>query len=104
YAGKVSGKTSSNYTKSIELELTGPAPFDIRVRRVTADATTSNVTNAFSWYSYTAIQSVKLRYPNTAYTFLRIDAEQFSNVPARTFRWRGVRVKVPTNYDPSERS
>ena len=104
YSGKVEGKTNSSYTKSVEFDLPGAAPWDVRLRRITDDATTSNINNAFNWFSYTAIQSVKLRYPNTAYTYLRIDAEQFSNVPDRTFKWRGVRIRVPTNYDPVARS
>lgn len=104
YRGKVEGKTNSKYTRSVEFALTGSAPWDVRVRRITDDATTSNISNQFSWFSYTAIKSVKLRYPNTAYTYLRIDAEQFSSVPSRTFKWRGLRIKVPTNYNPTTRA
>lgn len=104
FSGTVAGKTNSKYTRSVAFQLPGSAPWDVRVRRITADAVGGNVANAFSWFSFTEIQTVKLRYPNTALVRMRIDAEQFSSVPARTFDWGGLRVKVPTNYDPVNRS
>jgi len=98
------GKTMAEYTRTVEFDLPGSAPWDIRVRRTTPDSTSSAIVNAFSWYSYTAIQSVKLRYPNTGYALTSIDAEQFSSVASRAFHWRGLRVRVPTNYNPVTRA
>jgi hypothetical protein len=103
YRRTVSGKCMSLYTRSVLLNLSGGAPYDIRVRRLTADSTQSNVTNAFSWVSYTEIQQVKLRYPHRAIARLIVNAEQFSRIPVRSYRWRGVHIKVPTNYDPITR-
>ena len=34
-------------------------------------------------------------YPDSAYSILRLDSEQFSSVPKRAFRIRGVKVKIP---------
>lgn len=99
----IEGKTNSQYSKSFEFSLTGSAPWNIRVRRISADPAGSNVANAFKWSSFTEIQSVKLRYPYTGYTFLRVDAQAFNQIPARTFKWRGKKIKVPTNYNTTTR-
>ena len=34
-------------------------------------------------------------YPDSAYTSLRLDSEQFSSIPKRAFRIRGVKVRIP---------
>ncbi len=34
-------------------------------------------------------------YPFTAYSFLQFDAYQFASIPKRTFRYRGIKVKIP---------
>jgi len=99
----ISGKTNSQYSKSFEFALVGNAPWDIRVRRITDDPPGANVANAFQWASFTEIQSVRLRYPYTGYTFLRFDAQSFNQIPPRTFRWRGKKIKVPTNYNTTTR-
>ncbi|MBI5334749.1 MAG: host specificity protein J [Burkholderiales bacterium] len=97
---RFSGKTTSTYTRSYQLELTGPAPHNIRVRRLTADAAQSNVVDKVYWASYTTIKSVRLRYPHTAVARIYVDAQQFSRIPTRAYDWAGLRVAVPSNYDP----
>jgi len=37
-------------------------------------------------------------YPLTAYSFLQFDAYQFQSIPKRTFRYRGIKVKIPEEY------
>ena len=37
-------------------------------------------------------------YPFTAYSFLQFDAYQFQSIPKRTFRYRGIKVKIPEEY------
>ena len=34
-------------------------------------------------------------YPFTAYSFLQFDAYQFASIPKRTFRYRGIKVRIP---------
>ncbi len=96
----VEGKTTSRYTRSKQFSLPGSAPWDIRVRRVSADSSSQLVANAFRWSSYTEIQSLKLRMPNSALCRLRVSAQQFSRIPVRAYHVMGMRVRVPTNYDP----
>lgn len=103
YRRTVSGKNMSLYTKSVSVALNGGAPYDIRVRRISPDSTTSSVVNAFSWIAYSEIQSVKQRYPHSAVSRIRVDAQQFSRIPVRSFDWKGRYLQVPSNYDPVTR-
>jgi predicted phage tail protein len=99
----ITGKASSKYEKEYRIELTGDAPWDIRLKNVNVDATTSNDQRKTFWASYTEIEDVKLKYPNSALVGLRIDAAQFQNIPSRAYDIEGLRIKVPTNYDPPSR-
>jgi predicted phage tail protein len=100
----ISGKTTSKYERSTRIALTGSAPWDIRVRRITANSTASALQNRTFFESYTEIVDGKFRYPNSAIIGVRIDASQFSNIPKRSYDLKLLKVKVPTNYDPVERS
>ncbi|HXF66197.1 MAG TPA: phage tail protein, partial [Burkholderiales bacterium] len=100
----ISGKTTSRYQRSYRIELPAPGPWDIRVRRITPDSTQSNLQNKTFWDSYTEIIDAKLRYPNTALVALQVDSAQFNRIPRRGYDIRGLRVRVPVNYDPDTRS
>ncbi|MGE3348211.1 MAG: host specificity protein J [Ramlibacter sp.] len=100
YKTKITGKTVSRYQRAVRLALSGPPPWDVRVRRVSPPASGSNQQNAIWFDSYTEIQSLKLRYPNSVVHGLRISAQQFSRVPQRAYDMLGIRVQVPVNYDP----
>lgn len=100
----ISGKTTSRYQRSYRIDLPAPGPWQIRVRRLTPDSTTSNLRNQTYWDSYTEIIDAKLRYPNSALVAIQIDASQFNRIPRRGYDIRGLRVKVPANYDPTTRS
>ena len=92
---KITGRTADAYQKEYRLNITGAFPVDIRVVRVTADSTSSNLIDAFTWTSFGEIIDNPSTYPNSAYTSLRIDSEQFSSIPKRAFRIRGVKVRIP---------
>jgi len=100
----VSGKTTSKYERSYRVELTGSAPWDIRVRRITPDSTKAALQNKTFWESYTEIIDAKLRYPNSALVGIKIDSSQFNNVPRRAYDVKLLKVRVPTNYDPVNRT
>jgi len=91
----ITGRTADAYQKDYRVSFTGSFPVDIRVVRVTADSTSSNLVDAFTWTSISEIVDDKQRYLNSAYTNLRIDSEQFSSIPKRAFRIRGVKVRIP---------
>lgn len=100
----VTGKTTSKYEKSHRIQLTGDAPWDIRVRRITADSISSALQNKTFWESYTEIIDGKFRYPNSAIVGVRIDASQFDSIPRRSYDLKLIKVKIPNNYDPVTRS
>ncbi len=100
----VTGKTTSRYQRSYYLALSGSAPWDIRLRRITPDATQSSLQNKTSFDSYTEVIESKLRYPNSALMALRVDASQFPTIPRRSYDLKLLKVRVPSNYDPATRS
>jgi predicted phage tail protein len=95
----ISGRTADEYRKDYMITLTRPNPaniVDIKVTRITDDSTDSLLTNAFQWSSYTEIVWAKLTYPNSALVGLRVDAEQFSSIPARSYLVKGIKVQIPS--------
>ena len=99
----ISGKTTTRYQRDYRIELSGSAPWDIRVRRITADSEKSNIQNQTFWDSFTEIIDTKLNYPNSAIAGIQVDAEQFSAIPKRAYLMKGLRIRVPSNYDPITR-
>ncbi len=91
----ITGRTADAYQKEYRVNITGAFPVDIRVVRVTPDSTSSSLIDAFTWTSFGEIIDNAQTYPNSAYTSLRIDSEQFSSIPKRAFRIRGVKVRIP---------
>jgi predicted phage tail protein len=100
----ISGKTTTKYQRSYYVPLTGSAPWEIRIRRITADSTSTAVQNKTFLESYTEVIESKLRYPNSALVALRVDAAQFSSIPRRSYDMKLLRVRIPVNYDPTTRS
>lgn len=100
----ISGKTTSRYQRSYLVKLDGEGPWDIRVRRITADSTSSALQNKTYWDSYTEVVEQKLRYPNSALVGISIDAAQFKSIPTRGYDVKLLKVKIPSNYDPVRRT
>jgi predicted phage tail protein len=100
----ISGRTADEYRKDYVIEFTGTlGNTNIRVTRVTADSTDTLLTNAFRWSSYTEIIRAKLNYANSALVGMRIDAEQFSSIPTRSYLVKGIKVLIPNgvSIDPA---
>jgi hypothetical protein len=93
----IAGRTGDLYQRDYLVGFTGPKPVDIRVTRITPNSTSSKLSNAFAWNSYTEITWAKLRYPNSALVAMRVNAEQFNAIPARSYRVRGLKIRVPNN-------
>ncbi len=91
----ITGRTADAYQKDYSVDITGSFPVDIRVIRVTADSTDTSLIDAFSFSSFAEIIDDSNTYPNSAYTFLRFDSQQFSAIPRRKFRIRGIKVRIP---------
>jgi predicted phage tail protein len=97
------GKCVSKYERSYRVELTGDAPWDIRLVRLSADSSSQTTQNRTFFEAYTEIVDGKLRYPNSALIALKVDSSQFSSIPSRGYDMKLLRVRIPSNYDPVTR-
>jgi hypothetical protein len=93
----VSGRTGDPYQKAYLVNLSGAFPVDVRMVRISADSSDLRLSNEFTWTSYTEIIYSRLSYPNSALVGIRIDAEQFNNIPQRSYLIRGIKVRIPNN-------
>jgi len=93
----ITGRTADPYSKEYRINLpSGYSQASVRVERVTADNTGSDTIKDL--FRVTLIQEIvddSSTYPDSAYTSLRLDSEQFSSIPKRAFRIRGVKVRIP---------
>lgn len=102
----ISGKTTSRYQRAYRISLpqNEAGPWDIKVVRQTPDSSSAKLVNATYLDSYTIISETKMRYTNSAVVGIEIDAEQFSSIPVRGYHDKGIKVRVPDNYDPATRT
>ncbi len=98
------GKISGEYLEAHIINAPDEKPFDIRVRRVTADSTSDLLRNGTRWSSYSEIIDDNLSYPHTAVAGAVIDHDQYTDTPTRTYHLRGLIVDVPDNYNPETRT
>ena len=91
----VTGRTADAYQKDYSVKITGSFPVDIRVIRVTADSTDTSTINSFQFSSFAEIIDDSNTYANSAYNAIRLDSQQFSSIPRRKFRIRGIKVRIP---------
>jgi len=104
--GSFNGKTTSEYQRDHRIDLPKAiSGWSVRVRRITADSTSSKLVNTFKVFSFAEVIDSKLRYPNTALLYIEVDASQFSGqAPKVTCKPKGRLVRVPTTYDPVSRT
>ena len=92
----VSGRTGDAYARDHRIELTsGFTTVDIRVIRNTITSTNEQRVNAFEFTSFQEVIDNSSTYPNSAYVALRLDSKQFSRIPVRKYRIRGIKVRIP---------
>lgn len=97
-------KISGEYLEAHLIDAPETKPFDIRVRRITADSTSDLLKNGTIWNSFTEMIDDNLSYPYTAVCGAVIDRDQYTDTPNRTYHLRGLIVDVPDNYDPITRT
>lgn len=100
----ISGKSSSRFFRCYMLDNLPPRPFEITVKRVTADSKSQRLQNATTWVSYTEIIDTKLSYPNMALVGVKTDSRYNPNFPNMNFLLYGRIIKVPSTYDPETRT
>lgn len=100
----ITGKQSGEYLEAHLFDAPETKPFDIRLRRITADSSSDLLNNGTIWNSFTEITDDNLSYPYAAVAGCVVDRAQYADTPNRTYHLRGLIVDVPDNYDPSTRS
>jgi len=93
----ITGRTADSYSKEYRINLPNGYTFaNVSIERVTDDQPSGgNTVDAFNVSLIQLLIDDKQTYPNSAYTNLRIDSEQFSAIPNRAYRIRGVKVRIP---------
>ena len=74
-------------------------PVSIRVIRTSQSVrpTSETLNDTLIWYSFDQLITDKTRYPNSVVFGLKFDAQQFPSIPKRTFRIRGLKIRIPHN-------
>ena len=103
YPVTIVGKYSSQYLQQHTFGDLPPVPFTIKVERLTEDSNSQRLQNNTLWSSYTEVIDTVFTYPNTALVGVKFDSEYFSNLPTRTYDIMGIKVKIPSNYNPRTR-
>ncbi|WLS77358.1 phage tail protein [Erwinia pyri] len=100
----ITGKQNGEYLEAHVINAPDTKPFDIRVRRITADSKVDTLVNGTIWNSYVEITDDNLNYPFSAIAGAVIDRDQYTDTPSRTYHLRGLIVDVPDNYNPLTRT
>ena len=103
----IHGKITAEYRKSYLINLLGDGPWDIRVvKKPIREELEENTeyTGNVIWAGYTEIKNAKLNYPNTAMVGLSFDSSFFSQIPKRSYHVKGLKIKIPSNYNPTTRA
>lgn len=101
----INDKSRSKYQREHLINLPKPGnSYKIRVQRLTADSTSSYLANDTYLDSYYEIINSKLFYPNSVMMGVKINAEQFSSTPSRSYLIDGMLLRIPSNYDPVSRT
>lgn len=82
-----------------------PGVWEFRVNRTTPDTNLNNIIDKVSLDSYTEIQNVNIAYNNRALVAIAVGADSTNGtIPAIALDLMGKLVKVPSNYNPVNRS
>lgn len=98
----ITGRSKDSYSREHTINLPndtfGNANYTqarIKVKRITADSNQDEIQDTFGVSRIEEVVYNPQSYPDCAYSTLRLSAEQFSSVPRRAFRIRGIKVKIP---------
>lgn len=99
------GKCTSPYQRDYAVNLpAGGAPWDIRITRRSSDTEAVNLQDDTYLDFVTEVTDVKLNWPGVAHVGLTANIKQLgTQVKKRSYHWRGLRIQVPTNFDPVTR-
>jgi predicted phage tail protein len=99
----ISGKSRGPVDFEYEYKMQGTGPWVVTVERVTADPTTTRVSDDLYFKAIVGVIDRSFRYPNTALLGMKIGADNFSTVPQVSAELMGMKIKIPSNYNPYSR-
>lgn len=102
---EVSGKTTSTYVKEYRFAVPPVDGFyEIRITKLTDENTTEKFSDV-AWESFQEVITEQRPYNNTAITHLIGKAsDQFSSIPQWSGIYKGMLIRVPSNYDVATRT
>jgi predicted phage tail protein len=100
----IEGKSSGPFDYEYEYKLSGSGPWVITLSRETADSGSVKLQDDLIWRAIVGIYDQAYRYPNTSLLGIKVGAENFTAVPKVAVDLLGMKVKIPTNYDPYTRT
>jgi predicted phage tail protein len=112
---EVFGKVANGYLDTTKIDFYTQEEFDdanldnligweIKIERLTEDATTQTLRNQTSVDSITEFYGDIYTYPNSAIVASKFSAEYFAQIPDRAIDAKLIKVLIPNNYDPIKRS
>ena len=102
------GKCTGPYFKTTVHTLPKPNPpqnlysWKIRVRRVSENILSIRTQNEIFVDSISVVSSNSFSYPASALVAIELSAEQFSSIPTRAYEIKGLKVKIPDGYTPTQ--
>ena len=108
YNSSVKGKFSGQFQRSHEFVLDGPGPWTVTVTRKTQDddthdARAKTVVSAFNFSTLVLSLDQKFNYTHSSMLSVGIRADQYSAIPNVAVELKGLKIEVPSNYDPDTR-
>lgn len=97
----IKGKTRGPFDEEYVFRLSGTGPWSISVSRITDDSTSVRDNSDLYFRAIVGIINETLRYPNSALIGLQVSSENFQSVPAISALLQGMRIRVPTIYNPA---
>lgn len=104
--GNIRGKQRDGFKRDYRITVADPyGNTAVRVKRTKPDPGSLKINDAIKFETYTKVVEHTLSYPNLAVAGHVIDAKQFGNqIPQRQYRVRGIKCRIPHNYDPVTRT
>ena len=99
----ISGKSRGPVDFEYEYAMQGTGPWVVTVERLTPDPATVRISDDLYFKAIVGVIDRSFRYPNTALLGLKVGAETFSAVPQVSAELMGMKIKIPSNYNPYSR-
>jgi hypothetical protein len=105
---KVEGKFSGQFQRQHDFDFEGSGPWNVVVERKTEDddqrTSGANVySTQFNYSSVAASLKQGLHYPQSSMLTVGIRADIYAGLPAVSIDLKGLKVQIPSNYDPEKR-